>query len=331
MKKCLRTIKVLMLIGIIFAGFFVILTPPSSAKISETGLFINLSSKVDVNWTEGVGTSIKPRGGILDLKLDVQYTVASGGGLFSFLAQFYEALYYGEPINVNLDIVEEPDWAQVSLSEYDVTYIISGQPQTQTVHMYVTAAGDAPAFLAGEIKIKASVPTKTKLLFPNLDGFEKTFSLAFEPSFVPLIDVQAVPNTKKVGPMDTAVFPIEVKNNGNEETEIIFDVTYKSSGWKALITDTVTLDVGEKTTVYLSIQPPRGLGYHYDIGDVIIEATPTRALDTSIRGEPKPVSVQVESSGFSLIGAELVIVPLIIIVIVLFLLYLYVIKPRRMK
>lgn len=331
MKKCLRTIKVLMLIGIIFAGFFVILTPPSSAKISETGLFINLSSKVDVNWTEGVGTSIKPRGGIIDLTLDVEYTVASGGGLLGFLAEFYEALYYGEPINVNLDIVGEPDWAQVSLSEYDVTYIITGEPQTQTVHLYITADEDAPAFLAGEIRIKASVPTKTKLLFPNLDGFEKTFSLAFEPSYIPLIDVQAVPNTKKVGPMDTAVFPIQVKNNGNEKTEIIFDVAYKTSGWKALITDTVTLDVGEKTTVYLSIQPPRGLGYHYDIGDVIVEATPTRALDTSIKGEPKPVSVQVESNGVSLLGAELVIVPLIIIVIVLFLLYRYVIKPRRMN
>jgi len=331
MKKCLRTIKVLMLIVIIFAGFFVIFTPPSSAKISETGLFINLSSKVDVNWTEGLGTSIKPRGGILDLKLAVQYSVASGGGLFGFLAEFYEALYYGEPINVNLDIVGEPDWAQVSLSEYDVTYLIGDLPQTQTVHMYITADEDAPAFLAGEIRIKATVPTKTRLLFPNLAGFEKTFSLAFEPSFVPLIDVQAVPNTKKVGPMDTAVFPIEVKNNGNEETEIVFDVTYKTSGWKALITDTVTLDVGGKTTVYLSIQPPRGLGYHYDIGDVTVEATPTRALDTSIKGEPKPVSVQVESSGFSLIGAEIVVIPLIIIVVILFLLYRYVIKPRRMK
>ena len=331
MKKCLRTIKVLMLIGIIFAGFFVIFTPPSSAKISETGLFINLSSKVDVNWTEGVGTSIKPRGGILDLKLDVEYTVASGGGLFGFLADFYEALYYGEPINVNLDIIGEPDWAQVSLSEYDVTYLISNNPSPQTVHMYITANQDAPAFLAGEIRIKASVPQKTKLLFPNLAGFEKTFSLAFEPSYTPLIDVQAVPNTKKVGPMDTAVFSIEVKNNGNEETEVIFDIKYKSPGWKALITDTVTLDVGAKTTVYLSIQPPRGLGYHYDIGDVIIEATPTRALDTSIRGEPKPVSVQVESNGISLIGAELVIVPLIIIVVILFLLYRYFIKPWRMK
>ena len=117
----------------------------------------------------------------------------------------------------------------------------------------------------------------------------------------------------------------------NEETEIVFDISSKTEGWKALITNTVTLGVGEKTTVYLSIQPPRSFGYHYDIGDIIVEATPTRALDTSIRGEPKPVSVQVESNGFSLLGAELVIVPLIIIVVILFLLYRYVIKPRRMK
>ena len=331
MKKCLRTIKILMLIGILFAGFFVIVTPPSSAKIVETGLFVNLSSKVDVNWSEDVDTSIKPRGGILDLKLDIIYSIASGGFLPGFFTDFYKSVYYGEPINVHLEIVGEPDWAQVSLSEYDVTYLISNNPSPQTVHMYITADEDAPAFLAGEIRIKASVPQKTKLLFPNLAGFEKTFSLAFEPSYTPLIDVQAVPNTKKVGPMDTAVFSIEVKNNGNEETEVVFDVKYKSPGWKALITNTVTLDVGAKTTVYLSIQPPRGLGYHYDIGDVIVEATPTRALDTSIRGVPKPVSVQVESSGFSLIGVELVIVPLIIIIVILFLLYRYVIKPWRMK
>lgn len=321
-----------MLIGILFAGIFVAMAPISSAKIIESGI-INLSSNVDVNWSATVDKQIKPRGGILDLELDIKYSVASGGGLFSWgIDEIAESLYYGQPINVNLEILEEPEWAQVSLSEYDVTFIISRDlPETKSVHMYITAKEDAPAFLAGEIRIKAKVPTKTKILFPNLEGFDKTFSLAFEPEYNALIDVQAIPNTKKVGPMDTAVFPVKVENRGNERTEVEFVVKSKSAGWKALITNVVALDVGQKTTVYLSIQPPRGFGYHYDIGDIIIEATPTRALDTTLRGAPKLVSVQVESSGFSLLGAELIFIPLILIIVLLFLLYRYVIKPRRMK
>jgi hypothetical protein len=332
MKKNLRTIKTLMLIGILFAGVFIIIVPSSNASIVNMGI-INLSSNVDVNWSATVAKQIKPRGGILDLGLDIKYSVASGGGLFSWgIDEIAERLYYGQPINVHLEILAEPDWAQVSLSEYDVTFIISADlPETKSVHLYITAREDAPAFLAGEIRIKAQVPTKTRLLFPNLEGFEKTFSLAFEPEYNALIDVQAVPNTKKVGPMDTAVFPIGVENRGNERTEVEFVVKSKTDGWKALITNVVALDVGQKTTVYLSIQPPRGLGYHYDIGDIIVEATPTRALDTSVRGAPKLVSVQVESNGFSLLGAELVFAPLIVIIILLFLLYRFILKPRIIK
>ena len=332
MKKNLRTIKTFMLIGILFTGIFIVITPPSTSKIIGTG-FINLSSNVDVNWSATIDKIIKPRGGIVDLELDITYSVASGGGLFSFgLDEIAEALYYGQPINVHLEIIEEPDWADVSLSEYDVTFIIERDlPATKSVHMSITAKEDAPAFLADEVKIKASVPTKTKILFPNLEGFTKTFSLPFQPEYNPLIDVIASPNTKKVGPMGTAVFPIKVTNRGNEETEVEFTIASITTGWKALITNTILIDVGETSTVYLSVQPPRGFGYHYDIGDIVVEATPIRAQDTSVRGNPKPVSVQIESSGFSLLGGEIIIIPLIILIVLFYLIYRFIIKPRRMK
>lgn len=327
-----KAIKATILMSILFMSMFAIVAPHNTVK-AQSGLgFVNLSSIVDVNWTQDT-TKIVPRGEPATLNVMVKYNVASGG-YFNALSLLAKQLYSGTRANVNLEIISKPDWAEVSLSTNDANFVIGNNlPESRTIQMTISLDEDAPGFLLGSIEIKAKIGTISKLLFPNLQGFEKTFSLKFVPDYLPLVDAQPVDsNQQNIGPMDTAMFPIEIENQGNERTTAFLSVDNVPSGWTAIITDSITLNVEEKATVYLTVQPPRSVGYHYDVETIQVNVEPARATDISNKGEARTVSLQVESRGFSFIGIEYVLIPIILIAaVLLFLFYYYVYKPKKMK
>ena len=308
-----KKLKKSVITGIILIALFSSMVTPSNAKLLSLNVgLINLSSLVDISWTN-ISQPIVPRGKPAKLQLAVEYDV-SRGGIIPGAADFAFRIYSGERIDVKLSIVEKPSWADISLSTYDVDFIIGNQiPMTKKVEMTITLDEDAPAYLQGKITIKASVGTLDKIFVPALRGFEKSFDLIFTPEYLPLVNPQvAGPNRQKIGPMDTAVFPIEVENMGNERTTVFFAVKNLTGEWKAIVTDSVTIDVGQKSTVYLTIQPPRGFGYHYDVETFTISVIPKRATDLSNTGPARIVTVQVESQGVSLIGGEIILPPIII-------------------
>jgi hypothetical protein len=331
----MKSFKAILLVSIFFCSLFIV-APPANSKIVDLGL-INLSSVIDIGWnvTEEQETII-PRGRAQKIAVDVTYNIAAGGGLiFPSLVNLFARLYEGTQMNVKLEIIEEPTWAEVSLSNYDVTFIIDQDhlPETKKVIMTITLDQDAPGYLLGEVRIKVSVNSYERIFIPDLIGFEKTFSLSFTPEYLPLVDARtSATNSKKIGPMDTAIFPIYIENKGNERTTVFLTVNDIPSGWTALVTDTVTLETNQSATVYLSIQPPRGLGYHYDIETFVVSVVPARANNIAQRGEERPVSVQVESNGFSIVGIEFLLIPLaIIIAIIIFLYYYYRYRPKITK
>ena len=111
---------------------------------------------------------------------------------------------------------------------------------------------------------------------------------------------------------------------------LVFEIKNVPDGWSAIITDDILVEEGEgsKSTVYLTVKPPKGFGYHDDTASILVKYTPWMAENTQFVGKSKPISVLVESRGFSVIVIEMIILPIIIIVVVLLLLYYYVIKKR---
>ena len=336
MSEKFKAIKATLLVGIFLLSALLVVAPSSTAAdTKETGL-INLSSSVSVNWSSDKSEEvIEPRGTPQKLQISVKYYVASGGTLGGF-DELAERAYYGSHIYVHLELIKEEqyDWLEASLSDYDPDFIIGDHlPETKTVELTVTLDEDAPGYLTGEIKIKATVKTLSKLIVPNLIGFEKTFGLKFTPAYRALVDPQVQgSNTKVIGPTDTAVFPIDVENKGNERTTVFFTIDNVPSGWTAIISDSITLDVNEKSTVYLSVQPPKGFGYHYDIETISVTVTPARANKLTETGASRPVTVQIESRGLSFVGAEVILLPIILILAVAIILFYYFIyKPKQMK
>ena len=161
---------------------------------------------------------------------------------------------------------------------------------------------NAPAFGAGYVKITASVPK-----IGAIDGYSQVFTLEFSPAYLPMINAQLPEgNSKSIGPMDTAVFPITVENMGNARTTVFFKIDNVPEGWIAVVTDDITLDEGKGSTgtVYLTIKPPKGFGYHNDDRSIIVTMTPARAEELRNQGESKTVTVIIESRGFSTPGFE---------------------------
>jgi hypothetical protein len=317
-----KNIKTMAIIGIVLFSVFAATMPTTSAAS-----LVGLSSLVNVEWGNATDQPIVPRQDLVQLDLDIDYTVTKGW----FLANFVYNFYIGRQVNIKLDILEYPSWCEASISQGTLTTTVprdSSVPQSLSTKIIISVDPDAPAFAQGKISVKATVDK-----VGPIDGYEQTFDLPFQPDYLPLVQPELPDtNTKRIGPMDTAVFPIEVTNLGNARTKVFLEVTHAPDGWIAVVTDTIILDEGEdsKNTAYLTIRPPKSFGYHDDDASIKVKITPAYADDTTLQGNTESLTVIVESRGISVIGIELILPIIILIIVILVIIYL-VIKRSKEK
>jgi hypothetical protein len=296
MTKKFRTMKSSIVMGVLLVSIFAAIIPTSSA-----GILFNMSSYVDVSWGGVNATTLKPLvplGEPGTLTLNVRYGVTRG----AFLSQLLFTIYQGRQVNIKLELTETPDWCTATLKSNTITTVISSEENTMSTVLTLRVDENAPAFGAGYVKITASVPK-----IGIIDAYNQVFTLEFTPAYLPMISAQLPEgNSKTIGPMDTAAFPIVVENMGNARTTVKFTIHNIPQGWIAVVTDDITLDAskGSTGTAYLTIKPPKGFGYHYDEESIIVTMSPARAEDLSNIGESKTVTVIVESRGFSTPGFE---------------------------
>ncbi len=288
-KKGLATV----MIGVILVATLISVTSSTSA-----GLLLNLQSVVNVEWS-GNETSQPaiPRGPIQPVDLIVSYQVTRGVFGKGVLLAYASKLAF-----IKLEIIDKSPWVQATLQSDTIALPISEEMHSAKTIISFQVAENAPAYGLGFIKLKASV-SKMQLV----QGFEKEFVLNFVPSYKPLID-KALPetNSKEIGPMDTAVFPIVIENLGNSRSIVYLEVLDVPKGWNAVITSQVTLEeaVGAKATAYLVVKPPKNFGYHNDEQTIRVSMTPVRADNTNERGTTVYETFLIQSRGFSTPGFE---------------------------
>jgi hypothetical protein len=297
MTKNFRTIKASIVMGILLVSVIIAFTPTTSA-----GTFIKLSSFVDISWAANeTQRPVIPRGEMRQLDLTIRYVVTKA----AIISQFALMLFQGRQVNIRLEVIDTPVWCTANLKSGTVTTIVTTEEQVMSTVLTLRIDDDAPAFGAGYVKIKATVPK-----LGIIDGYVQEYTLEFTPAFLPMISSQLPDgNSMKIGPLDTASFPIQVTNMGNARTRVFFEIMNIPEGWIAVVTDDITLDEGEgsKGIAYLTIKPPKNFGYHYDEESIRVEMTPARAEDIQDRGESSYVTVIVESRGFSTPGFEAIL------------------------
>lgn len=318
MKKNFKRVKASIVMIILLGSIFASLIPVTSA-----GLLFNLQSVIGVSWSGNeTAEPVVPRGAIRPVDIDVSFVVTRGAfGRLALLA------YTNKNAFIKLEIVDHSSWVTATLQTDTIPLPISEEIHYGKTIVSFQVAEDAPAYGLGFIKIQASVG-KLGLI----DGYDQTFNLNFVPSYKPLINPD-LPSGKsiKIGPMDTAEFPIEIENMGNARTIVYLDVIEETvpEGWNAIVTSQVTLDekVGSKSTAYLVVKPPKGFGYHQDEVTIKVSMTPVRADDTSQQGTTIYESFLVESQGVSTYGME-ILLPIVLIIIVVLIVVAYILMKR---
>lgn len=316
MKKNFQTFKVTLIIGILLFSMSIVLVPLTS---SREGLFINFSSIAILNWENKSKEPIIPIQDLISYKLLLEYKVTKGG---LFGENIIYRLFQNRRVNIKLEVVDTPDWATATLEQNTIPANLPqsvGVSESYYADITLSLKENAPAYERGTLGIKVTIPN-----VGPVQGFDQTLYLNFKPAYRALIDVNPQINSKIIGPMDTASFAIDINNQGNGRTKVFLEIDYESlpDGWSAVIDDNVIIEAGinsEKTkTVYLTVYPPKGFGYHDDIANIRVKVTPTWADNTAIEGKYEYVTLNVISRGVSVIGIEVVlsVIALIILIIV---------------
>ncbi len=314
MKKNFKSIKATIIMGLLLISMFVAIAPSTSAAILYSlQSYVNAEYDVDIT-----NIPIIPRGTGKAFTINITYGVTVSGGIFNLIGTFMREIHRGRVVTIKIDTFEYPEWASVSISQ-EPTATVDDIPQTYKATVTVKVDEDAPAFGKGDIKIRITIP-KVGLI----DGTQKEIEIPFSAGYLPIVDHRFVEGQNKIiGPMDTAVFPIDIINLGNARTKVSFELISIPEGWAAIIADYVFIEEGEgsKAKVYLTIKPPKGFGYHDETKNIVVEYIPRMAERPEFEGVEGTISVLVESRGFSVIGIEVVLLPLIMIIVIIYLLY----------
>ena len=290
---------------IIFILFFIVNIFPASTVVSKeneykpTGQFVNLQSYLQWSFnTSALKEPIVPRAEKRVVTIYLDYGV-NYGGRFKNLAKLLLQYYRDRQVNIKLEIGDHSPWCIPTLFNDIITTKVGEAGETDleaTLELVLDI--DAPAYASGFVDLKATVP-KIGLI----QGYNTNYTIEFTPAYLPLIKPRFMEsNTKFITPMDTAVFPIEIENLGNARTKVKLQIVSETvpKGWAATITDQIILDEvkGSKGVAYLTVKPPKSVGYHDDTAGIRVEMTPERAENPSDQGATESITVLVESRGF---------------------------------
>lgn len=326
MTKNLRTVKASLIIGIMLVSVFAIMIPIAPAD--EGAAVGGFQQSVTIEWAEGATENasepIVPYQDTTVLNMKIVYRINKGafGGLL------YSLFYANQQVHVKLTLVDWPkEWSTVSIPKNTFAMTIPGdynEPDDITIAIQITTKANAPAFTPGTIKINAKVDKMGMLA-----EYDETLSLDFKAAYVGMLTLESETQFKLIGPMDTTVIPIKVHNRGNGRTRAYFEVENIPDGWLAVVTNDIILDVDEVGTIFLTVKPPKGIGYHDEQAQLRIRYTPKWAEGEAAMGDTNSYDVTIESRGVSLIGIE-IILPIIILIIVLILL-IYTFVKRKLR
>jgi uncharacterized membrane protein len=324
MKNNFRTVKASLIMGLLLISMFAVLIP---TNLVRGGGLIGFSSLVEIEWKDvhNATLAIKPFEESRPYTLLVTYSLTKGpfGGLL------YSSLYAGRRVDIKLNIESYPsEWSTVTMFDNTISFglpLISTETQEFTHQLLISVDDKAPAFKEGKIAIRVTVDA-----IGMIQKFDSVIELQIKPDYAPKLNVIAEPQHMIIGPMDTASIPIKVTNLGNGETKISFKVPNPPSGWMTIVTDQIILAPDQTESVYLTVKPPKGFGYHDDSVTLIVEYTPAWSEDIEKKGVTEQVSVGIESRGISVIGIEVILPIIILILLIIFFVY-YLLKKMRRK
>lgn len=242
---------------------------------------------------------------------------------------------------VHLSVENIPEGCHASINPPFVAYAgISTQYQNADATLSFTIDTNVPAFSLKTVVINVTVESlrgKGVLILPGatlVQAASYSFKFSFIAGYLSELSFSyPEKNVKDISPAETAVFPIEIENWGNAQSNIKIEVKDIPEGWQASIVENLNLatrlfddgnsGAASKSTISLQVKPPIDFGYREDRGIIIVKMTPTtRDLETLyLEGEPHYLYFIVQSKGVSTALPEtsnIIILVFISILIIIF-------------
>jgi len=224
-----------------------------------------------------------------------------------FVDDVIPIMYEGVDNFVYLDIVSHPDWCTATLSPTFLLMEPSHEGVIEDITLIIKINQEAHAFDPGLVCIKAKVNNMGAVI-----GGTFYSNISFNPGFLPVLKINVPEGTsKRIGPLQTASFNVEIENLGNAKTLVTSKVLNLPEGWTVSTDNDVTIGtqtIGDSSSrnVYFTIKPPMDFGYHNEREMISISFTPSYFEDNSMKGEEYIVNLLIHSEGFSTPGFEIV-------------------------
>lgn len=234
-------------------------------------------------------------------------------------------IYFGRPVGpmqkIHLEIVNQPEWANVYFSDSELLVQIPVEGDTPVEvwgNLVISPRIEAPA-VSQKVIIKATCESIYRLR--GIDDY--TESTEFTPAFVPTVQISTDTPIRNAGPRETVEFRIDVKNLGNKLTKVTPDLIDPALGWNAIINPTVReINPGEETYFTFSVITPFNFGWHDEVESFEVEFNseiyPYRADSPK---DKRSVYTTVYNYGFATSGVEIAIAAFIILLLVAIIIY----------
>ena len=323
MKSNFRKVKTGFILGLVLFSMFAIFAPSSSAGP------IKVNALIEVTYPPAQDNLV-PLSGALQIPLDTSLSLTGIGAT----QVETNSLLSSSEIAVELTVLETESWIDASIDNSQVSLKVNENIAKQST-LKITVTQQAPAFTQGRVKIKATSNKLDGLLF-SIQPATREFFVSFVVGYWPVVNYEPVGGSfKQIGPLDTAIFPIDITNLGNGYTRVACEIIEIPKGeWSVNIISSVKLGsaaeggANNKATVSLVIKPPYGFGFHNDRQTFKVRFTPNYvgSSDPDLVGQPETLTFTVQNVGMSP-GAGFEI-PLIVATLVIIGLIFYLYKKR---
>jgi len=308
-RNGLITTGILILVLLSISAFGPVVSADESTMAEERVKLFSFQSYIDImvdmtplNQNLEIDQSI-------NVPITITYSTDVPDNFMQFLPwQLRNIVLYGSMIGpmqqITLEIIDEPDWADISLAKNDILTNIpnQGNPIEKTTSLILSPYEEAPA-KPYSIKIKASCNQ-----IGRINQFSTENTVSFTPSFVPTVTIVPERPTRTVGPRESVNFEIKVKNEANKKARITPTINTSASEWSPTINPPFfDINPGAEEVFTFSVYSPYDFGWHNEIQSFQIDIT-TRIFplnEDAAVGGPYSIYLRINNYGFSTPGFEL--------------------------
>ncbi len=156
MRWKLKPISIVLLVSLLSSTLLIATTPTVSAGPLGLGI-VDLKNSLQIEMPiNGTDESMVPQGESRIFDINVTYSIVSTSKI-EFFANILMKLYEGRPANINMEMLQTPDWCTATITSRTFPTQVSVEEKTFQTQLQVAVQNDSPPVSTGYITLQASV------------------------------------------------------------------------------------------------------------------------------------------------------------------------------